>query len=204
MSSKREKKPSNLTYLHKNVQQSVKDGKASTLEEIVVDGPRGLSVKYFHKSGDKVDKIVIFEKNGEFTMKTGDEEKTLSKAELLEELKSNKKLKFAVEYAKTQKGGKDEKPEQPVQTGGAKKGSKKSSKKGSKKSSKKGSKKSSKKMVGGAKKGSKKSSKKGSKKSSKKVSKKSSKKGSKKSPKKMVGGAKKKSSKKGSKKGSKK
>jgi hypothetical protein len=98
MSSKREKKPSNLTYLYKNVQQSVKDEKASTLEEIVVDGPRGLSVKYFHKSGDKVDKIVIFEKNGEFTMKTGNEEKTLSKAELLEELKSNKKLKFALEY----------------------------------------------------------------------------------------------------------
>ena len=101
MFSKREKKSSNLNYLHKNVQQSVKDKKASTLEEIVIDGPRGLSIKYFYKSGDKVEKIVIFEKNGEFTMKSADGEKTMNKAELLDELKSNKKLKFADEYTNT-------------------------------------------------------------------------------------------------------
>jgi hypothetical protein len=133
-SKKGSKKSGNLNYLHKVVQQSVKDGKASTLEEIVVDGPKGLSVKYFSKSGDDADKIVIYGKDDTYKMKSGDVEKTLTKSELLDELKSNKKLKFAADYAKTQKGG--------SLTGGAKK-------KSSKKSSKKGSKKGSKTMKGG-------------------------------------------------------
>jgi hypothetical protein len=168
------------------------------VEEIVVDGPRGLKINYYMKSGNTVEKIVIFGKDDSFKMKSVDGEKTLSKTELLNEIKSNKKLKFASEYAKTQKGGN-------VMTGGAKKSSKKSSKKGSKKKSKKVSKKSSKTMKGG-KKTSKKTSKKGSKRTSKKTSKtmkggkKKSKKGSKKSSKKGS----KKSSKKGSKKSSKK
>ena len=206
MSSKRDskkgsKKSGNLTYLHKVVQQSVKDGKSSTLEEIVVDGPKGLSVKYFSKTGDDVDKIVIYGKDDSFTMKTADGEKTFTKAELLDELKSNKKLKFATDYAKTQKGG----AIQVLEGGAKKKSSKKSSKKGSKKSSKKGAKS----MKGGDEEllvqnggAKKKSSKKASKKSSK-TTKKSSKKSSKKGSKIMLGGVKK-ASKKASKKTSKK
>ena len=162
MSSKKDSKktPSNLNYLYQNTQKSVKDGKVEVLEEIVIDGPRGLKINYYMKSGNTVEKIVIFGKDDSFKMKSIDGEKTLSKTELLNEIKSNKKLKFASEFAKNQKGGN-------VMTGGAKK----SSKKGSKKSSKKGSKKTSKTMKGG-----KKSSKKGSKKSSKRTSKKTSKK----------------------------
>jgi len=152
MNSKKEKKSSDLTYLHKIVEQHVKDGKATTLEEIVVDGPKGLSIKYFSKSGDNLEKIIIYGKNDSFTMKSADGEKIFTKAELLDELKSNKKLKFAIDYTKTIKSVKSE------QMGGAKK---KVSKKSSKKSSKKVSKKSSKKV-----------SKKVSKKSSKKVHKK--------------------------------
>ena len=53
-------------------------------------------------------------------MKTADGEKTLTKSELLDELKSNKKLKFATDYTKTQKGGVSK-----VQEGGAKKKSSK-------------------------------------------------------------------------------
>jgi len=215
MSSKKDSKktPSKLNYLYQNTQKSVKDDKVEVLEEIVVDGPRGLKINYYMKSGNTVEKIVIFGKDDSFKMKSVDGEKTLTKTELLNEIKSNKKLKFASEFAKTQKGGN-------VMTGGAKK----SSKKGSKKTSKKVSKKSSKTMKGG-KKNSKKSSKKlsktmkggkkSSKKSSKKLSKtmkggkKSSKRTSKKTSKTMKGGKKKskkgskKSSKKGSKKGSK-
>jgi hypothetical protein len=192
MSSKKDSKktPSKLNYLYQNTQKSVKDDKVEVLEEIVVDGPRGLKINYYMKSGNTVEKIVIFGKDDSFKMKSVDGEKTLTKTELLNEIKSNKKLKFASEFAKTQKGGN-------VMTGGAKKSSKKSSKKGSKKTSKKVSKKSSKTMKGGKKK---------SKKTSKKGSKKSSKKGSKKSSKTMKGVKKKskKTSKKSSKKGSKK
>ena len=228
MSSKKDSKktPSKLNYLYQNTQKSVKDDKVEVLEEIVVDGPRGLKINYYMKSGNTVEKIVIFGKDDSFKMKSVDGEKTLTKTELLNEIKSNKKLKFASEFAKTQKGGN-------VMTGGAKKsskkGSKKTSKKVSKKSSKKGSKKTSKKVskkssktMKGGKKNSKKSSKKlsktmkggkkSSKKSSKKLSKtmkggkKSSKRTSKKTSKTMKGGKKKskKGSKKSSKKGSKK
>ena len=179
MSSKKENKGS-LTFLHKKVEQSVKDGNANTYEESIIDGQKGLSIKYFSKSGDKVDKVIIYGKDNAFKMKSADGEKDLTKADLLKELNSNKKLKFAVEYAKSQKGGngngeeeEDVKENFVIQEGGAKK-----SKKVSKKSSKKGSKKVS--LKGGAKKGSKKAPKKASKKASKKVVKKVSKKVSKK------------------------
>ena len=39
----------NLTYLHKVLEQSVKDGKSFTHEESVIHGPRGLSIKYYSK-----------------------------------------------------------------------------------------------------------------------------------------------------------
>jgi hypothetical protein len=135
---------SNLTYLHKVLNQSLKDGVAETYEESIIDGPRGVSIKLYKKDANGIERVVITGKDDKFTMKTkkGDkeDEKTLTKDELLSELSKNKSLKFAAEFAKTQKGGK--------LFGGkksAKKGSKKVSKKGSKKASKKGSKKASKK-----------------------------------------------------------
>ena len=159
MSSKKDSKktPTNLNYLYQNTKKSVKDGKVEVLEEMVVDGPRGIKINYYKKSDSSVEKIVVFSKGDGFVMKSSDGEKTLSKAELMEELKSNKKLKFAADFAKTQKGGKA-----LGMVGGAKKSSKKTSKKSSKKGSKT--------MVGSKKpkKSSKKSSKKGSKKASKK------------------------------------
>ena len=143
--SKTLKEKGNLNYLFKNFQQTVKDGKATTFEEIVLDGPRGISIKYYSKSGSEVEKIVIYGKDDEYKMKTSDGEKVLTKSELVAELKSNKKLKFAADFAKTLKGGsRDNK--NVAEGGGSKKSSKKSSKKKvSKKSSKKSSKKTSKK-----------------------------------------------------------
>ena len=55
----------NLTYLHKVLEQSVKDGKSFTHEESVIHGPRGLSIKYYSKKDDDVEKIntkLIFQK----------------------------------------------------------------------------------------------------------------------------------------------
>ena len=140
---------SNLKYLHKVLNQSLKDGVAETYEETIIDGPKGVTVKMYKKDASGVERISINGSGEKFVMKTkkGDkeDEKTLTKEELMAELNKNKSLKFAAEFAKTQKGG--------VVFGG-----KKSSKKSSKKAV---SKKSSKKVV--SKKSSKKSSKKGSK-----------------------------------------
>jgi hypothetical protein len=93
----------NLTYLHKVLEQSVKDGKSFTHEESVIHGPRGLTIKYYSKKDDDVEKIVIYSKDGSFVMKSDGGEKTLSKDELIKELESNKKLKFALAYVKTSK-----------------------------------------------------------------------------------------------------
>ena len=48
-----------LTYLHKVLEQSVKDGKSFTHEESVVHGPRGLTIKYYSKKDDDVERIEI-------------------------------------------------------------------------------------------------------------------------------------------------
>ena len=139
---------SKLTYLHKVMNQSLKDGEVTTYEEEIIDGPKGITVKLYSKSGGVIEKIRISGKDDKFIMKVTEGDKTedtqLNKKELMEELKKNKKLKFAADFAKTQKGG-----SWLNRAGGSKKGSK-SSKKGSN-GSKKGSK--------GAKKGSKRGSK---------------------------------------------
>ena len=132
MSSK--KKSGNLNYLYKNVQQTVKDSKSSTLEEMIIDGPKGLSIKYYSKLDNSIEKIVIFGKDNSYTMKIDNVENKLDKNELLEELKKNKKLKFASEYVKMQKGGSKNLDTNEY---GVKKTSKKKSKKTSKKTSKK-------------------------------------------------------------------
>ena len=131
---------SNLKYLHKVLNQTLKNGVSETYEESIIDGPRGVTIKLFKKDAKGVERILISGKDDKFTMKIkkGDkeEEKSLSKDELLSELNTNKSLKFASEFAKTQKGGK---------LFGGKKSSKRTSKKGSKNTSKKGSKRGSKK-----------------------------------------------------------
>lgn len=103
------KPKSALTYLHKVFNQSLKDGVVTTYEEIIIEGPKGITVKYYSKDGKNEEKITIFGKDDKFkmTIKEGDkkEEKTLTKEELMSELKKNKKLKFAADFTKTQKGG---------------------------------------------------------------------------------------------------
>jgi len=138
---------SNLKYLHKVLNQSLKDGVSTTYEETIVDGPRGITIKMFKKDNMGVERISINGKDDKFVMKTkkGDkeDEKTLSKNELMSELTKNKNLKFAVDFSKTQKGGRLLGGKKSSKTQ-SKKPSKKTSKKPSKKPSKKSSKKSSK------------------------------------------------------------
>jgi hypothetical protein len=97
---------SNLKYLHKVLNQSLKDGVSETYEETIIDGPKGVTVKMYKKDASGVERISINGKDDKFVMRTkkGDkeDEKTLSKDELMAELSKNKSLKFAAEFSKTQ------------------------------------------------------------------------------------------------------
>jgi hypothetical protein len=144
------------TFIHDIKNRYVSNGKIIVHEEYVVDGSKGLLVKYYHKENDKITKVIIAGKGDEFVMKVTEDGKTeetkISKAELAKEITKNKDLKFAVEYVKSRK---------ELSRSSSRKSSKKASKKTSKKGSKKSSKKRSKKL---SRKASKKRSKKGSKK----------------------------------------
>ena len=151
-----------LTFLHQVQNKSVQNGKVVIHEEQVIHGDDVFKFKYYHKEGDKIDKVTGIRKDGDsyvIITQKGEkkEQETLSKDEVIKMLTKQKHLKFALEYIASMKGGK--------------KGSRKGSKKGSKKGSRKGSRKGSKKQSGG-KRGSRKGSKKGSKKGSRKGSKK--------------------------------
>ena len=169
-----------LKFLHQVSNKSIENGKKVIHEEEVAHGDRGISFKYYHKEGDKIEKIRGIPKDdGTFIIITGEKEnkkdETMSKEDVIKMLTKMKHLKFALDYIKTAKGGK------------------RGSRKGSKKGSKKGSRKGSRKMSGGKRRGSRKGSK-------------GSKKGSKKGSRKMSGGKRRGSRKgsKGSRKGSKK
>jgi len=158
-----------LIFLHQVSNKTIHNDKKVIHEEEVVHGPKGLKFKYYHKEGDKIQKIVgVQTADGSFVVITtvGDKKdsQTLSKDEVIKMLTKEKHLKFALDYIKNLKGGR--RGSRKVSRKGSKKGSKKGSRKGSRKGSKKGSK-----MAGG---------KRGSRKGSRKTSRKTSRKGSKK------------------------
>ena len=128
-----------LKFLHKVLNESLKNGVREAYEEQIIEGPRGITIKLFKKDADGVEKILITGKEDNYKMRTqkGEkkDEKDLNLKDMLAELKGNKLLKFAAEFAKTQKGGK---------LFGGKRSSKKASKTASKKTSKRSSKRTSK------------------------------------------------------------
>ena len=144
---------SDITLLHDIRNVSIQNGVKQVDEQFIIQGEKGLKIKFYNKLNDSIKKIVITGKDDKYKMKTYKDketavEKELTKKELMAELKSNSLLSFANSFSKELKGG-----EIVELNGGAKKsGSKKS---GSKKS---GSKKSGSKKSGSKKSGSKKSS----------------------------------------------
>lgn len=118
-------------------------------EEFIAHGEKGLTIKFFHKEGKEVMKVVIVKKPEGFMMKTTMGGKTseamLSKADLVKELKKHKQLKFAVDFVESAKNL--ARPKRSSRKAGSKKGSRKVSrpKRSSKKGSRKGSKRSSRK-----------------------------------------------------------
>jgi hypothetical protein len=140
-----------VNYLHSSVEKHVEGDKRNTREEFIIHGDKGFTAKYYHKDNKEEIKVVVAKKDDKYVLKTkmGDkqDEKLLTKAELIKELGKHKELKFVVDYLSKAKDLSRSKK-------GSKKGSKKSSKKGSKKggskkSSKKGSNKGSKKVMKG-------------------------------------------------------
>lgn len=118
-------------------------------EEFIAHGEKGLTIKFFHKEGKEVMKVVIVKKPEGFMMKTTmggkTSEATLSKTDLVKELKKHKQLKFAVDFVESAKNL--ARPKRSSRKAGSKKGSKRSSRKvsRSKRTSRKGSRKGSKK-----------------------------------------------------------
>jgi hypothetical protein len=145
-------------FLHEVNEKQVKDGKVMVHEELIIHGDKGVTMKFYHKENDKIMKVVIVKKPEGYLLKTvmdgKADESTMSKSDLLKEVKKHKQLKFILDYLESAKD-----LARPVKRGSRKAGSRKSgSKKGSKRSG----------MRKMSRKGSKRGSKRGSKKGSKK------------------------------------
>lgn len=101
----------NLKYLHKYSHTTVIDGVATVVEEFLISGDTGITVKHYKKNekGEKSKLVAKQNADGTFRIKTvhGDkiDEKTLSKEDTLKMLAKDKDLKFASDYLK-QSGGK--------------------------------------------------------------------------------------------------
>lgn len=132
---------SSITFLHKEIKEHVKNGEKTVSEEYIIDGKQGVTIKYYSKDKNGIYKIIIKGNGDDYKMKTIDgenvSEKILTKSELMSELKKNKKLKFASDFASTQKGGALLHRTRKSTKHASKKNTKKRSKKGTKKQSKK-------------------------------------------------------------------
>jgi hypothetical protein len=103
------KPKSEVDYLHNLLKKDkLKD---ETYEESIYSGSKGLTVKYYYKKGDKKYRIIIKGlPDDTYILKITDgenkTEKSLSKKEMKEYIKKNKKLEFAAKFVKDMKGGK--------------------------------------------------------------------------------------------------
>ena len=138
-----------VNYLHSSIEKHVEGDKRETHEEFIIHGSKGFTAKYYHKDNKQEVRIVVAKKDDKYVLKTkmGDkqDEKTVTKSELLKELEKHKELKFVVDYLKKAKDLSRASGKKRSSKKGSKKGSKKSMKGGAKKASKKASKKTSKK-----------------------------------------------------------
>ena len=128
----------NLTYLHKVHTAELKAGKMVKVEEELRDGPRGVSFKLFKKTGDKTEKYVAKQKEDgtfELYIVVGDKKdsQTLSKADLIKEIKKIKGLEFAIKYLASAKAVARQRARSSARTRSRKTSRKRTSRKTSKK-----------------------------------------------------------------------
>jgi hypothetical protein len=130
---------SSINILHDIRNLSIKDGKKVVKEEYVIQGEKGLKIKYYFKDGEKKEKHTITGKDGKYVMKSIINQDPVIEKELDEKGLKAELKKDTFKFAKEQLGGS---PKINDLEGGAKKrGSKKASSKKSA-SKKSGSKKS--------------------------------------------------------------
>lgn len=103
-SDKKPREREKLTYLHRKVFTELKNGKSVTTEEMVKNGPSGVSFKYYQKIDSKSMKVTGFQRDGKFVLRVTKDKKQepevtgLSKDAIVKELKKMKNLEFAVKY----------------------------------------------------------------------------------------------------------
>ena len=124
---------SNITYMMKNKDETIKDGVRTVKDVSIIDGTRGLSIKLYEedsKKGTKTKTLIIKEGDKYIVKKTNDGQTTEETLNSLKELQAyvKKNLNFAETYVNTMKGGRRKL---------SRKSSRKTSRKLSKKSSRK-------------------------------------------------------------------
>ena len=109
---------SGLTLLHEVTSKSISNGKVVMNEEVITSGSKGLKIKFYHKEGDKKEKITIIKTGSDeytiITVKNDDKStETVTQSELFSRIEKSKTLKFAKEFIKeiesasiSQRGGK--------------------------------------------------------------------------------------------------
>lgn len=93
-----------ITFFHESRHTSLKDGIKISDEEIIIDGPKGLTIKYFHNENGVKTRIAINGKNGSYSVAVlEDENMTRTELHSIKELQnfidSENRLNFAKEYA---------------------------------------------------------------------------------------------------------
>nr|QBK88339.1 MAG: hypothetical protein LCMiAC01_00030 [Mimivirus LCMiAC01] len=107
-STKRE--PAHLKHLYKRSSSDLKGDKVVTLEESLIDGPKGISFKLYKKNGDKIEKYTGRQNpDGTFTLwivKGGvkDKQEKIGIDDLMTIIKKVKDLAFVVKYMKKNAG----------------------------------------------------------------------------------------------------
>lgn len=61
---------STVTFIHQIEKVTLKNDVKSIYEERIVDGAKGILIKYYNKNGSNVERITIWGNNDEYTMKT--------------------------------------------------------------------------------------------------------------------------------------
>ena len=95
-----------VNFVHSVKTMTIVNDKPIIHEEYIIDGAKGIFIKYYHKENDIIEKIIIKGDNDKFNVKMllGDkkEEKVIDKKELIQLIKSTKLLVFAKPYASAQ------------------------------------------------------------------------------------------------------
>jgi hypothetical protein len=104
---------STVTYRYENNKSFKKDGIKHLYKELIIDGPKGLTVEYLKKEGDnefhrltirekqnEPDKFIITEKKNNDNLVSNEK----SGAEFKKMLKDNKVLSFAINYVDKERG----------------------------------------------------------------------------------------------------